>query len=242
MKKDRKNNNDEKKGGLLLRLIPLGTLLSLALPIIYLTVKMLREPGYDPATMLMLLQCLLGLIAFFLPNFLSKKWRLNIPSGMYIAFIIFLYCAIFLGEVRDFFYKIPHWDDILHFFSGMMCGALGFSVVALLNKSQEARLNMSPAFVVMFSIFFAVTIGVVWEIYEYTFDGLLGLNMQKFMLADGTQLVGHAALTDTMQDLMVDLGGATLAAMLGYFSIKKKEPWLKDFVITQQEEKQPENK
>ena len=68
-------------------------------------------------------------------------------------------------------------------------------------------------FVAMFSFCFAVSIGAVWEIYEFSFDGLLGLNMQKFLLADGTPLVGRAALTDTMKDIIVDTIGALIASL-----------------------------
>ena len=91
-----------------------------------------------------------------------------------------------------------------------MIGALGFSIVTLLNKTEEVPMNLSPLFVALFSFCFAVTLGVVWEFYEFTFDGLLGLNMQKFALENGTQLIGRAALTDTMIDLFVDAVGALL--------------------------------
>lgn len=231
-------HHEEKKitKAAIIKLVPAFILLSLVIPILYLSVKMLRLGYYDASLMLMLLQCLLGLIAFFLPNFISRRWKLVIPSGMYIAFIVFLYCAIVLGEVRDFYYVIPHWDDILHFFSGMMLGTLGFSVVSLLNSEKNMKVNMSPVFVALFSVFFAVTMGVIWEIYEYVFDGLLGMNMQKFMLQDGTKLIGHYALTDTMQDLMIDMGGATLSAAGGYISLKKKDMKWKDFIIKKKDD------
>ena len=82
-----------------------------------------------------------------------------------------------------------------------MIGALGFSIVTLLNKTEKVPMELSPLFVALFSFCFAVTLGVVWEFYEYTFDGLLGLNMQKFALENGTLLIGRAALADTMMDM-----------------------------------------
>ena len=63
-----------------------------------------------------------------------------------------------------------------------MIGALGFSFVSMFNKTEDLHLQLSPFFVAMFAFMFAVTLGVIWEIYEFTFDGLLGLNMQKFMM------------------------------------------------------------
>lgn len=182
---------------------------------------------------LMLIQCLLGIVALFIPSIISKKWKITIPSSMYIIYVIFLYAAIFLGEVRDFYYRIPHWDTILHTFSGAGIGALGFSVVSLLNKQEKLNVNLSPFFIALFSFCFAITIGVIWEIYEFTFDGLLELNMQKFALENGVNLVGRVALSDTMKDLIVDSIGAFVISLLGYVSLKYKKGWIDKLLITE---------
>ena len=51
--------------------------------------------------------------------------------------------------------------------------------------------------------------------------------MQKFMLADGTMLVGREALRDTMKDIIVDSIGAFISSTVGYISIKhNKRNWL----------------
>ena len=76
--------------------------------------------------------------------------------------------------------------------------------------------------VLVFAFCFAVTLGVFWEIYEFTFDGILRLNMQKFMLENGTQLIGRAALLDTMKDLIVDCLGAFIMSFVGYLSLRYK--------------------
>ena len=185
---------------------------------------------------LMLIQCLLGIVALFIPSMISKKSKIVIPSSMYIIYVVFLYAAIFLGEVRDFYYRIPHWDTILHTFSGAGIGALGFSVVNLINKEEKLKVNLSPFFISLFSFCFAVTIGVFWEIYEFSFDGLLGLNMQKFALENGSNLLGRAALMDTMKDLIVDSLGALAMSILGYISIKYKKGWLDKLLITEQKQ------
>ncbi len=174
---------------------------------------------------LMLLQCLLGVIVIHLPSFLQKRFRFELPTALYVMYILFLYCAIFLGEVRSFFYTVPHWDVVLHAFSSVMAGSFGFLVVALLNRDEHTPMELSPFFVALFAFCFAVSIGAVWEIYEFVFDGLLGLNMQKFMLSDGTVLVGHAAIADTMKDIIVDCLGALAASITGYFSLKSGKGW-----------------
>ncbi len=186
---------------------------------------------------LMLVQCLLGVFALIIPNAFFKKKGIQIPTGMYILYMIFLYCAIYLGEVKSFYYNVPHWDTILHTFSGGMIGALGFSFVSIFNKAEKLHINLSPFFVSLFAFMFSVTLGVVWEIYEFSFDGILGLNMQKFMLESGENLVGRAALMDTMKDLIVDMVGAFIMSLIGYISLKYKKGWIENLYITVKKEK-----
>lgn len=216
-------------------------ILSFILPISYIIYRIIVSPTANTENIeglrvktdyiLMLLQCLLGIVAFFMPNIITKKTKIVIPSNMYIVYVVFLYAAIFLGEIGNFFYRIPHWDTILHICSGAMLGALGFSFVNILNKNEKVHVELSPIFVSLFALGFAITLGVLWEIYEFTFDGLLGVNMQKFALEDGTQLVGRAALADTMEDLIVDSIGAYVMATIGYISLKYKKGWIDKLLI-----------
>ncbi len=175
---------------------------------------------------LSLLQCSFGVVAMLLPGMLRKSVRLEIPSFMMVIYAIFLYCAIYLGEVRSFYFNVPHWDTVLHTFSGAMLGALGFSVINFLNNTDRVPINLSPAFVVVFTLCFAVSLGVVWEIYEFTADIILHTNMQKFALESGEPLIGQAALSDTMKDLIVDLIGAAVMSVIGYVSLKYKKGWV----------------
>lgn len=207
--------------------------LSFIVPVIFILIRMLTgkiqtsDAGYHSTAdyLLMIIQCLLGCVALHIPAIISKKLHFQIPGLMYGLYITFLYCAIFLGEVRSFYYRIPHWDTYLHGMSSLMTGFLGMIFISVLNRDEKVTMKLSPFFVALFAFSFSVMIGAVWEIYEYTFDGLLGLNMQKFMLVDGTVLQGHAALSDTMKDLIVDASGALIASVIGYFSVKNNATW-----------------
>lgn len=180
---------------------------------------------------LMLLQCLLGIVAMLLPSMLERKVGLIIPSRMIVIYAIFLYCAIYLGEVRSFYYQIANWDNMLHTFSGVMLGALGFSVISLLNRSDRVPMNLSPLFVAVFAFCFAVAVGVVWEIYEFAADGILHTNMQKFAAEGGVDMVGRAALADTMTDLIVDSIGAFAVSLVGYISLKFQKGWVEKLLL-----------
>ncbi|HIS79692.1 MAG TPA: hypothetical protein IAD03_10025 [Candidatus Caccousia stercoris] len=221
--------------------------LSMAGSVVFISVAMALAPSEPDPTMpyrrvkgdyvLMLLQCIVGVVAMLLPSLLRHKWQLIIPSKMMVLFAVFLYCAIFLGEVRSFYYNVPHWDTILHTFSGAMLGALGFSVINFLNRTDRVPMNLSPVFVAFFTLCFAVFLGVVWEFYEFTTDGLLHTNMQKFALESGEPLVGRAALMDTMKDLIVDTIGALVMAVIGYISIRYQKGWVEKFQLRREKKR-----
>ncbi len=172
---------------------------------------------------LMLLQCILGVVVLGVPAFLEKRFSFEMPNAMAIAYFIFLYCAVYLGEVKQFYYLIPHWDDILHCFSAGMLGAFGFSLVDILNKSEKTKMNLNPYFVALFAFCFAVSIGALWEIYEFAGDYLFGLNMQKYRLEDGSLLIGNKAISDTMFDIIIDTIGALVVSSAGLLGKKIKK-------------------
>lgn len=236
----------------LTKLVYLFVMLSFILPIGYLILKIIvTDPGEAAGGqgradyVLMLVQCILGIFVIHIPMMLAKKFRFVVPTFLFVMYIIFLYCAIFLGEVRNFYYVIPHWDDILHCMSSMMTGFFGLMTISILNRDEHIVVRLSPFFMALFAFTFSVTVGSLWEIYEYTFDGLLGLNMQKFITASGEVLVGHAALTDTMKDITVDTCGALLSSVIGYLSVKRDKKWFKPELIEDEEtekEKEKDNK
>ncbi len=98
---------------------------------------------------------------------------------------------------------------VLHALSGAMLGALGFSVLTFLNKTEGIPVSMSPAFVALFTLCFALALDVLFQ-----------TNMQKYALEGGEALAGQAALQDTMGDLIVDFIGALAIAIAGYLSRK----------------------
>ncbi len=215
--------------------------LTMVLSTVYVVIKIILAPTVvhagEPTVRvkgdytLMLLQCAFGIVALNLPSFIEKRFKIAIPSDMIIAYAVFLFCAIYLGEVRSFYYNVPHWDTILHTFSGAMLGALGFTLISFLNKTDGIPVNLSPLFVAIFTFCFAAGLGVVWEVYEFTMDSILLTNMQKFALENGTPLIGQAALRDTMKDLIVDCIGALVFSIFGYISLKTDKGWYNNLFL-----------
>ena len=224
---------EAKKHAKTVKLIGIILLISLALSAVYSFIRLIAAPTeilqgapYQKVKsdyLLMLTQCLLGLLVMMLPTFVSKKWKIVVPNTIVILYYVFLYCAIYLGEVRNFYHLIPFWDDILHAFSGAMLGALGFILVDLLNKNKKVSVSLSPFFISVFAFCFAVSLGCIWEVYEFTLDSILGLNMQKHTSSNGMALVGNAALFDTMKDIIIDAAAAFVVSFIGYFASKKQK-------------------
>ncbi len=181
---------------------------------------------------LMTTEALAAIFVLWLPTILEKRWKFDIPSKMHIFVILFLFAAVFLGEFRRFHFIVPHWDKMLHIVSGAFLAALGFTIIQTLNDHDI--IHMNPLFVAIFSFSFAMTIGTLWEIYEYAWDVSLNLNMMKYMDEFGNPYVGLAALDDTMKDLIVDAIGAGSMSIIGYFAVKLDKVWLHDFIIYKQ--------
>lgn len=149
------------------KIISISVLISFIAPIGYLCFKIAtttnnvlpnsEETRVRSDYILMLFQCLLGIIAMEIPSLLSRRFKWEIPNTVYYFYVIFLYAAIFLGEVQNFYYKFKYWDLILHTSSGIMIGFLGFSIVDMLNRETE-KVNLNAFFVAFFAFCFAMTL------------------------------------------------------------------------------------
>ncbi|MDR1144243.1 MAG: hypothetical protein LBK77_08530 [Spirochaetaceae bacterium] len=169
------------------------------------------------------LQCLLGISLIYLPGLLKKRWKISIAGGIRLLYVLFLYAAIILGEVRNFYRNFPHWDTLLHTCSGIMLGSFGFELIDILNENKTIPVKLNKWFAALFSFCFAVTLDTFWEVIEFVMDLLMDLNMQQYSTYGGTVLTGRAALFDTMKDLVVDILGAVFSCTVGFLALRKRE-------------------
>ena len=229
------------QGSKLYKVIYYVVLISFIIPLLSFTISLITVYNGDISEhskqlkteyMLMVVQALLGVIAINIPPFLMKKYSFEVPTGILILYTVFLFCSIYLGEIKRFYSHIDLWDDILHCFSSVMTGFFGFMLVYIFNRSRETDIaaKLSPIFLALFAFCFSLSIGAVWEIYEFTIDRFFSLNMQKYRLPNGNDLVGHAALADTMTDIVIDTVGALVSTAIGYFSIKRKQGWISEYL------------
>ncbi|MBP6942868.1 MAG: hypothetical protein KBB55_02375 [Candidatus Buchananbacteria bacterium] len=160
-------------------------------------------------------------ILTFVPTIIAKQSRLYFPLEFDLFIIIFIFLSLFLGEVHHYYYTFWWWDLYLHVQSGILLGILGFIVSYILNEQRHFKMRMRPMMTAMFAFSFSITLGVLWEIFEFGMDQVFGLNMQK------------SGLIDTMTDLIVDTFGASIIATLGYLWMKRKiDFWIFDRSIS----------
>lgn len=165
-----------------------------------------------------------------LPLVLAKSFDFVIPHEFKLLTIGFVFASLFLGEVHGYYTKFWWWDIVLHTSSGFLLGMIGFLLVYVLNETEQIQISMRPGFVAFFAFLFALGMGALWEIIEFSFDTVFDMNMQKPMLGD------NSGLTDTMWDLIVDALGALVISILGYGYLKATqdesflERWIRKFI------------
>lgn len=122
--------------------------------------------------------CLLSLVLFTIPFRLQKKFKITLPNTLEIIILCFIFAAEILGELNNFYIVIPHFDTILHTLNGFLAAGIGLSLFDLLNKNIN-NINLSPIFLVIVAFCFSMTIGILWEFFEYGSDKLINADMQK---------------------------------------------------------------
>lgn len=123
--------------------------------------------------------CVLTLVVFSIPSFLRKHTRIELPSTMELIALFFLFSSTILGEISEFYTRIQGWDTILHTINGFCAGAIGLSAMDILNRSERFPFLCSPFYVALSTFCFSMTIGVLWEFFEFGMDNILHLDMQK---------------------------------------------------------------
>lgn len=204
--------------------------------------------------------CLLTLVLLLLPSILERKLGVRLPAGLEITVVVFIFTAEILGEIACFYVTVPFWDKALHTTSGFIYAAVGYSMADVLNRHKKVSFELSPLFLALVAFCFSMTIGALWEIFEFSVDNLFHKDMQKDTViqqitsvaldptnrnipitisniqdvvvnGESLGLGGYLdiGLYDTMGDLIVNLIGAVVFSVIGYFHQKHR----KKSVVTQ---------
>lgn len=128
--------------------------------------------------------CILTLILFMIPVIVDTKFNIKLPSALEVIILLFIFAAEILGEIQSFYTVIPNWDTMLHTINGFLMAAIGFSMIDILNQNPRFHISMSPIFVAFVAFCFSMTVGVVWEFFEYFMDTFFLTDMQKDFLVN----------------------------------------------------------
>lgn len=194
--------------------------------------------------------CALTLVLLLLPSILAKRLRIVLPNTLEIIIVCFIFAAEILGEVREYYVLYDRWDDMLHTMNGFLAAAIGFALIDILNRHEKVSMSLSPMFVALVAFCFSMTIGVLWEFFEFSMDYFVGMDMQKdtwlssfnsvALNPEGANVPIHVdvdsvtvngqtwdkyldiGLFDTMHDLFVNFIGAIVFSILGLIYIKNR--------------------
>ncbi|OFI06047.1 hypothetical protein CLOACE_13020 [Clostridium acetireducens DSM 10703] len=159
---------------------------------------------------------LIGIVTLFLtflPKILGRLLKKECNKILSFSIIFFVFISLYLGTLKNF-YRYTWWDTMLHIFSGVILGVIALIIIDNFNKCTDSKnLILNPIFVLIFIISFATFCGVIWEIYEFAIDNLVGLDMQG---------VKFSGVSDTMVDLIADLLGSIIPGVYGYIIFKKR--------------------
>lgn len=167
--------------------------------------------------------CILTLVLMIMPSVVQATFKVEFPSALEIIILCFIFAAEILGEISAFYIKFPYWDTILHTLNGFLCAALGFSLVDIMNNNKKLKFELSPVFMAITAFCFSMTIGVLWEFFEFGMDVVFHLDMQKdtvLTAISSTYLdpakANQSVYIDNIQDVAVN---GTSLGVGGYLDI-----------------------
>ena len=167
--------------------------------------------------------CVLTLVLFLLPTVFERALKIDLPNALEIIILLFIFAAEILGEIRSFYTTFQGWDTILHTLNGFLCAAIGFALVDMLNRNERFSLSLSPVFMAIVAFCFSMTIGVLWEFFEFGMDQLFLLDMQKdtvvkniaSVMLDPAGLNHPVAIRDIADVVVITAGGEEIPLGLG---------------------------
>ena len=156
--------------------------------------------------------CALTLVLFLLPAFIEKNFRVELPDTLEILILLFIFATQILGELDAWYVRYQGWDTLMHTTNGFLCAAVGFSLVDLLNRNIRTGFKLSPIYLSLVAFCFSMTVGVLWEFFEFAMDRFFLQDMQKDTVI---HTISSVALDPTMSNHPVIVRGITDAAVNG---------------------------
>lgn len=149
------------------------------------------------------------LITITLPFILEKIFRIRIDNKLKFFYILFVFCAHFLGATVELYNKVNWYDKFCHTLSGVLTG---YGALLILTVTKNCNIK-KKYFIIISTLCFTLAVASLWEIFEYSSNILFGGDAQK---------VVKTGVNDTMQDIIVALIGSVFVCLIyGFYSTLK---------------------
>ncbi len=150
-----------------------------------------------------------AVIASLVPSVVERNYNISLPFELDLLVTLSLFLHTFIGEGLQFYNKYWIWDKLLHLYGSAVIAIIAFVVVYSFHYTRKLRLTLPMIMLITFC--FVMAMGALWEIGEFLVDVTFGKNAQK-------------GLTNTMWDLINDLFGGVIVAVLGALYVKYSKP------------------
>ena len=137
----------------------------------------------------------------FFQIFGTKSFIIEVEASTQTMLSLFIFVGVCVGSTINNRTTFEHFDIVTHFASGVISAWFGYDFANIIYRKRG---DLGPAMSSLFSLAFALSIAVGWEIYEFSMDKLYGMTLQK----------GN---TDTMVDFISCAVGAVITMLFVSF-------------------------
>ena len=156
-----------------------------------------------------------GIILLAVPPIFYKVFKLKPTEDVNFLFYIFCYFSVTIGNGLYGIQRIPYFDKVLHFSSGVLIAFFGFILFRFLKHNRIIEPEKDYPLLITFVNSFNLAIAVIWELYEYAIYVVAGVDALNF-----TTTGPH----DTMGDILVCAMGGVIVSIWLYSYYKKNKP------------------
>lgn len=135
----------------------------------------------------------------------------TLPNEFYVLFPFIAFLAT-LGSkhIFNYYQNVEWYDNLVHLTTTFV---ITYFFAFLVNFTALREAKREPLVFLIAIVGLGIALGVFWEIFEWGFDQIIGLEMFK-----------EEGIDDLIMDLIMDTIGAVLAGILIFKSSLQKRP------------------
>ena len=152
---------------------------------------------------------LIAIACIILPFIITKianKKNIMLPSTFQLVVVLFISLTLYFGEIKNFYSIFWWWDLFLHgFFGGYAVIVALYLIQGIIIREKEVTKERCTIFTLIFAFSFSITLGTLWEMFEFLGDYIFKTDMV------------NGGLEDTASDLIIKIIAAFITAIICYY-------------------------